>query len=233
MKIYAIICTRTKELKPVTSGLLHTLSSFGVDVKVLANQDSIFSAYKKGLEMCHASAKDIVIFCHDDIQLLNGNTDFHAALGKCLEEETGIVGPAGTACLGSTAVWWDKELWRKGYHRGGVDHVSDIHNNERLIQNTHYGPYGQVVALDGLFLAARKEVWDTIGLQKPPYFEGLWDFYDIHYTTTAHKLNYKNYAVPIRLIHLSTGQLVGRDSWHKNREAFIKQTELPLTLKNE
>ena len=34
---------------------------------------------------------------------------------------------------------------------------------------------------------------------------------------------------PISIIHDSSGELVGRDSWHKNREAFIHNVKLPLS----
>ena len=226
MKLYAIICTRDKDINPVTTTLVNTLSSYGVEVKLLVNQASIFSAYEKGLQACEASPQDIIICCHDDIVLLNEKVSFVAALASCTNPETGVVGPAGTSLLGKDAVWWNQERWQAGYHRGAVRHND---KEQEKIQNTHYGPYGQVVALDGLFLAARKEVWEKIGFKKPDYFEGLWDFYDIHYTTSAHLLGLKNYAVPIKLTHYSSGELVGRDSWHKNRQAFIENTELPLS----
>jgi hypothetical protein len=58
----------------------------------------------------------------------------------------------------------------------------------------------------------------------------LWDFYDIHYTTTAHHLGFENHTVPVDLIHHSNGELVGRDSWHKNRKAFIANTKLPIKI---
>ena len=86
------------------------------------------------------------------------------------------------------------------------------------------------MALDGLFLAARKEVWEEVGLQKPSYFEGQWDFYDIHYTTKSHILGYKNYTIPLNIVHYSGGDLVGRDSWHKNRMSFIANTQLPIIV---
>ena len=228
MQIFSITCTRDKNLGDVPKALFSTLSSYGVDVKVLANQTSIFDAYKKGLDSCKANPDDIIILCHDDLQFMGDKAGFIAALSPCIKKETGIVGPAGTTFLGKEAVWWDHERWQAGYHRGQVQHRNEV-NGRTEIHSTNYGPYGQVVALDGLFLAARKEVWDTIGLDKPNYFEGNWDFYDIHYTTTAHLLGYKNYAVPLRVIHQSAGILVGRDSWHKNRKAFIENTELPLT----
>jgi len=229
MKFFAVICTRNPKLSSQTRGLVSKLSSFGVDVKLLVNQDSIFSAYHKGLTKCEASDTDIVIFCHDDIQILSNKENFIAALSICVKPKTGIVGPAGTTFLGENAVWWDHDNWKKGLHRGAVNHIAQ--EEPPTIDTTTYGPYGEVVALDGLFLAARKKVWEHIKVEKPTYFEGLWDFYDIHYTTTAHALGYNNYAVPIKMIHHSSGQLVGRDSWHKNRTAFIKHTTLPMKVK--
>ena len=233
MKLFAIICTRDKKtLTPVTARLIHTLSSYGVDVKILPSQKSIFEAYKKGIDSCDAQDTDIIIYCHDDIHILNSKTHFLKVLSKCADSSTGVIGPAGTTLLGEDAIWWAHDKWTEGYHRGHVNHQPKSEKFNQEVEKTHYGPYGQVVALDGLFLAARKEVWDNIGLDKPSYFEGNWDFYDIHYTTKSHLLGYKNYAVDIHLIHHSFGELVGRDSWHKNREAFIKNTTLPMEVKD-
>lgn len=225
MKIFTILCTRDKNSNPIRQKLVDTLSSFGIYVKMLINQDSIFSAYKKGLEGCDAAENDIIIFCHDDIEILNNKASFLATLSVCLDASTGIVGPAGTTFLDVDAIWWNQKRWAKGFHSGKVKHIT----NSQL-HTTDYGPYRRVVALDGLFLAARKETWDKVKLEKPTYFDGLWDFYDIYYTTTAHNLGYKNYAVPIDLLHHSNGELAGRDSWHNNREAFIANTKLPLKI---
>jgi len=228
MRIFAIICTREANLKPVTKGLVHTLSSYGVNVKLLIDQKSIFSAYQKGLDICKPEPTDIIIYCHDDIQIFSPRQSFIAALAKCVEADTGIVGPAGTSFLGEDAVWWNMEKWKKGYHKGAVKHLS--RQDPAQVVTTSYGETGQVVALDGLFLAARAEVWEKINLKKPNYFKGKWDFYDIHYTTTAHNLGYKNYVLPIDMLHHSNGELVGRDSWHQNRQAFIANTNLPIRI---
>ena len=227
MKLFAIICTRTKDLSPTTSTLVNTLSSYGVEVKLLVNQQSIFDAYQKGLEKCDAKNKDIIICCHDDLEIKATKSQFLVGISKCVYEEIGIIGVAGTTLLDEDAVWWNQERWQAGLHKGFVIHYNKEH---KKLHDTHYGPHGQVVALDGLFLAARKEVWETVGFKKPSYFEGEWDFYDIHYTTTAHHLGFKNYTVPIKMIHYSSGELVGRDSWHKNRNAFINNTKLPIRI---
>ena len=49
MKIYALICTRSADYSVVTAALIKQLKEFGISVKVLANQKSIFKAYKKAL----------------------------------------------------------------------------------------------------------------------------------------------------------------------------------------
>ena len=195
---------------------------------LMCKQKSIFDAYKQAFDKVNPNPEDLFIFCHDDIEIHEAPEDFV----KKIQEETkdddvGFIGPAGTTDLGTNAVWWDREKWRAGKHRGRVYHV---HPDQNYPVDTLYGFPGNVVALDGLFLAARAKTIQRVGLEKPEYFEGEWDFYNIHYTTKAFQLGYTNKAVDIKIIHHSLGELVGRDSWHKNREAFISKTELPLTI---
>ena len=130
--------------------------------------------------------------------------------------------------LGPTAIWWDQERWRQKLHRGNVIHLNE--KKEEYV--TYYGPQGEVAVLDGLFLAAQPKVLNDVGLQKPVYFEGEWDFYDIHYTSQAFLKGYKNKVLELNILHNSRGELVGRDSWHKNRAAFISKTNLPLRIKS-
>jgi len=226
MKIYALICTRSADYSVVTAALIKQLKEFGISVKVLANQKSIFKAYKKGLKACNPKDNDIVIMCHDDIEIRQSKEEFIAALGMCLGPKVGIIGPAGTTKLGTNAVWWDHDLWKRDYHRGFV-----MHRHTDKDEGTRYGKYGRVVVLDGLFLAARGYVWKKLDLSQPKEFEGNWDFYDIYYTSQAHFKGFENQAAPIILCHHSRGELAGRDSWHNNRQAFQKMTRLPLTLK--
>jgi len=37
-------------------------------------------------------------------------------------------------------------------------------------------------------------------------------------------------VMDIKIFHNSRGELVGRDSWHKNREAFIANNDLPIEI---
>ena len=225
--IYAFICTRSKNFSNTTNKLSSYLSRAGVKTKFLVGQKSIFSGYSNAFKKFNVQDNDIVIMCHDDIEILTDPEVFkNIIVNTCLKVDTGFIGVAGTTHLSEDAVWWNHQLWQQGKHRGHVYHGKDIMEAD----STYYGKPDRVVCMDGLFLAASGRVLRDVGLDKPEYFEGDWDFYDIHYTVTAHKKKYKNHVVPISLLHNSKGELAGRDSWHKNREAFIKNTQLPILL---
>ena len=229
MNVNAVICTRSREdISPTTHATINYFSNLGIRVWLMCNQGSIFSAYETAFKKAEPDPEDLFIFCHDDIEIHEPKEDF---LSKLIQEtestDVGFVGVAGTTVLGKDAVWWDRDNWRAGKHRGRVFHV---HPDQTHPVDTLYGFPGEVVVLDGLFLAARARTISQIGLEKPEYFEGKWDFYDIHYTSKAFLEGFTNKAVDVKIVHHSLGELAGRDSWHKNREAFISNTELPLQI---
>ena len=226
MKTYAFICTRNKNFSTTLKRLLKYLDEANVATKLLISQNSIFSGYEKAFNRIKPEDNDIIILCHDDIEVLTDTNNFNTILKVELNKDTGFIGVAGTTYLGEDAVWWNHDNWAKGYHRGTVYHGDSMGKAAK----THYGAPGEVTVMDGVFLAARAKVLKDIKLEKPSYFVGDWDFYDIHYTSKAHRLGYKNKVAPINILHHSRGELVGRTSWHKNREAFINQMKLPLAL---
>lgn len=228
MKIYAFICTRDKNLSETTKKLVSYLSSCNIDTKLLVGAKSIFSGYQKALEQTKPKDDDIIILCHDDIEILSSKEYFAKALSYRLgDPKTGFVGVAGTTLLSEDAIWWNHTIWSQGKHRGLVFHGESIETSKA----TYYGDNDRVVVLDGLFLAAKAKILREVGLQKPSYLEGDWDFYDIHYTFTANDKGYHNYTIPIFILHNSFGELAGRESWHKNRTNFINTHRLPKEIK--
>tara|TARA_R110000796_G_scaffold188778_1_gene305709 strand:- start:691 stop:1383 length:693 start_codon:yes stop_codon:yes gene_type:complete len=228
MNIHAVICTRSRDdVSETTDKLLAFLCSCGIGVYLLSGAKSLFKAYTGAYQKIDPKPEDIMIFCHDDIEIREDPKEFVRKLTEGLSlPESGFVGPAGTTCLGPEAIWWNQREWQQRKHKGKVLHL----NPEGQEYLTPYGPPGDVVVLDGLFLAARKKVIDEVGLEKPEYFEGEWDFYDLHYTSQAFLKGYTNKVIDMNILHNSRGELVGRDSWHKNRESFIAHTELPLEI---
>ena len=223
---FALIPTKSNELKQITKDLLSYLASIGIEVILLPNKKSIFSAYEQGLNLIqekNPQPNDVVILCHDDIEIINKPEHFKQQLNFIAHNtQIGFAGPAGTTLLGQDSVWWDHSRWQQGHHSGFV-----FHGKKFDYHTTYYGEYRRVVVLDGLFLAAKYETLKKINISRPDTFEGLWDFYDLYYTMQAHKLGLHNKTLPFLIRHESMGELAGRDSWHKNREAFIKMYQLP------
>lgn len=227
MKIFAFICTRSKDLSPTTQRLVSYLSRCNIQTKLLVNQKSIFSGYAKALKDLEADPEDIVIMCHDDIDILLSRDNFTSILINSLADSTtGFIGPAGTTTLTHTSVWWDQEQWQLGKHRGMVFHGKGLTLNPEI---TFYGQCGPVAVLDGVFLAATVKTLKEVGLEKPDYLEGGWDFYDIHYTLVAHRKGLVNKAVPLLLTHNSPGS-IDRESWNTNRICFFNKhkNEFPI-----
>jgi GT2 family glycosyltransferase len=230
MNIHAIICTRDRnDVSETTDKLISFLCRCNIAIYLISGAKSIFSAYLGAFEKIDPAPDDVVIFCHDDIEIRDRPEDFVQRITSALSlPEAGFVGAAGTKHLNEDPVWWDINRWKEGKHSGRVIHL-DPTGKEYI---TEYGPPEDVVVLDGLFLAAKPHVIKEVGLQKPEYFEGEWDFYDIHYTSQAFLKGYTNRVIEMNILHNSRGELVGRDSWHKNKDAFAKKTKLPLMIKD-
>jgi len=226
-KIKAYICTRTREWSPTLHCLHSYLDKNGIEPVLLTNKSSIFSAYAEQFAKDQVKMKDddIIILCHDDIGILTDGAIFKESLISTLNlDKVAFAGVAGTTRLEPDAIWWNHDNWKLGLHRGLVFHGDNL----STMAPSYYGKPGRVVALDGLFLAARVSTLKEIGLQKPKDFEGDWDFYDIWYTVSAYEKGYSNIVLPVFVRHQSTGELVGRSSWHLNRQAFIKKFRLPI-----
>lgn len=229
MKIHAIVCTRSSDKRPNKHKLAKYFKRCGIELHLLEDQNSIFDAYNETVQNIQPEDSDIIILCHDDIEILLDPSVFVEMLVReLMPSDIGFVGPAGTTLLAEDCVWWDHQRWQQGFHRGLVYHGDNLGSMDA----TWYGKPGQVVCLDGLFLAAKGRTLKKIKMQRPKEFVGKWDFYDIYYTIQAHKKGLKNKAIPVMMIHHSMGELAGRDSWMKNRQAFSKMFTFPIHCTN-
>ena len=146
MDIYALICTRSREdISPVTDQLLSFLSRCGIKIFLIAGAKSIFKAYHGALEKTQAKPDDIIIMCHDDIEIKEDPTVFVEKLKDTFKRYMiAFAGPAGTTFLDTDAVWWEQNRWKQGFHKGKVTHI-DPQNKP---YPTYYGPPDDVVLLD-------------------------------------------------------------------------------------
>ena len=223
MKKYAFIPSRDGKSETL-SVLKEFLTSAGYDVKVLIGKSSIFEAYGGAVKEFNISAKDRIIMCHDDIEVLNNVKSFNEILDFHFEfPKSGFLGVAGAKVLLPHGVWWANYSMEhvprdpNNLLSGAVFHGNDFQS----IGLDHYGGYAKTVVMDGVFLAATGAVLNSIQLKQPKSFPGGWHFYDIFYTFQAFKKGFVNVTAPILLRHESGGNT--SELYEDNRLSFIER----------
>ena len=157
---------------------------------------------------------DIIVLCHDDLDILSKPADLIANLNVTRKPNVGFIGLAGSCYIPREGGWWNARNTgdARGFVFQGTDHASMSPN--------YFGKAGQAVILDGCFLAITYGNLKKIGLDQPDYLETGWDFYDIHLTYKAHLEGFSNYVVPIIAMHESPGMM--REGWFEAREKFMR-----------
>ncbi len=220
----SFIIARHRE--PYFQACTASLERLGVqDVVGVSNAPSIFAAYDEGLKF---AKHETVCFLHEDVVVNGLEERFLDAL--LAAPDTGLLGIAGTRVLNRHAIWWqgehDTEIQGTPGALSGL--VRHAHPDDSRTLN-YYGAFGQVVALDGVCLLARKETILRLGGFADAGLTGF-DFYDISISIRAHLAGLRNYTMPIDLTHWGVGNI--RPSWEQNRQAFLAKYahNLPLSL---
>lgn len=206
MNRYAIIPTRESitdcEDKTTTVGKLNEfLTGAGWEVHFVRNAKSILGAFREGVEQLCVLAKDYVIFCHDDIEILNNAEYFNKIIDIRLEDTTtGFTGVAGTSILDTRINWF---ACSQHYNSGGgmVYHG----NSYETMRISPYGNETNVVTLDGLFLATTGKILHSISLRSPSSWKSKWHHYDTFLTLQCHIKNKVNRIAPLCIRHASGG----------------------------
>lgn len=180
-----------------------------VDAKSLAD------GYNRGLR---AAIGEHVIFSHDDIEIIS--PDLAGRLQDHLSRFD-IVGVAGTSLLGHPR-------WLQAgppYLHGQVAHplpeggyTVDIYGASRRV-------FGGIQALDGLFMAMRRDVLAKLTFDDAT-FDGF-HVYDVDFTFRAHLAGYKlAVACDIQVLHQSAGQY--DKTWEIHARRFLQKHQSAL-----
>jgi len=216
--IYFSVCSRSgKQPKSLSKLINYCNRNEFTRVHVAYDAPSIYQGHKDNLEYfkcLNMEDDDIIVLCHDDVDVLSNSEDLLKYLEIARKPNVGFVGVAGSCYLPNDGAWWNAR--KTGNARGFVFQGS---NPETMMPN-YFGKSGQVVVLDGCFLAITYKNLRKIGLDEPEYLETGWDFYDIHMTYKAHLDGYSNYAVPIIIMHESPGMM--REGWYTAKEKFMR-----------
>lgn len=145
------------------------------------------------------SASEIVCTMHNDLIIFEKGWQHKVASLIESNANVGLVGFAGRRTI-------DK--------RGVVDEKSLVHNmvNEDLNQRMRE-PSREVAVLDGVFVAARKKVFQEIGCFDEVY--GIMHFYDVDISLKSLKAGYKNFICAVEALHIYNGGVTRKTKAYK------------------
>ena len=199
----------------------------GVPVEVVAYDNSrdrlgICAVYNQLLSKC---AGEICCFAHDDILFLKSG--WGKELTNVLAQPSvGLVGVAGCDLISRTAVPW----WVVGRKFTFMSVVSSFDRTGKPRQKANHRKSGlyPAVILDGVFLAARHEVFRTLSFDETS-FPGF-HFYDLDLSMQISKKAALIIDCNIPIYHASEGKY--DLSWQNDLQSFLVKwkTVLPACV---
>lgn len=170
---------------------------------------SFFSAWGAGIKR---ATKKFLVFTHQDTQFLK-----FPDLEEIFKPKIGMVGVAGSREINKNEPWWySPQRLAAGKLSGGI-----YHETSEFSGVSYFGPYGEVVVLDGVCLVTTKDRLKKIGgLPQKDY--GAWDFYDQIISLEFIKHGFKLLTVPILMTHFSTGKKK-RPTFMIDRQRFVEE----------
>ncbi len=196
-RIAFVICSiRPERFARLTADLRARFAGHALDIVGIHDARSLCEGYARGIA---AASGDLVVLCHDDIEILT--PDFADRLIAHLRR-VDIVGVAGTTRL-AAPVW----TWAGWPALHGIVVHGEPDGGRCAV--SFYGPASPpgapVQALDGLFIAMRRSVLDTVRFDAA-IFDGF-HFYDVDFTYAAHLAGCAiGVATDIALLHHSPGR---------------------------
>jgi hypothetical protein len=174
--VSVIVCSiDTVKFERVRASYAKTFGASPWELVGIHDARSLAEGYARGLAQSRGA---IVVFSHDDIDILTPG--LHGALRAALAAAD-VVGIAGaTQLMGPAFAWGGKR-----YTRGRFVQPVQGGGLELLIFNPAPDVSTGMQALDGVFIAARREVAESVGFDAVT-FDGF-HLYDIDFTYRAHR----------------------------------------------
>jgi hypothetical protein len=206
-----VMCSATPaRLEAALRGFRAALGAREHEFVVIPDARSLTEGYTRGLAK---SRHGIVVFSHDDVELMSGGP--FEALDRALEGND-VVGIAGARLVTGPAVMWSGHP-----HLGGFVALPDAQAPESMVAwvySLECGVLAGMQSLDGMFLAARREAALAIGWDTAT-FDGF-HFYDLDFTYRAHLAGLRvALTTDISALHMSDGSFDA--SWQRHAARFV------------
>jgi GT2 family glycosyltransferase len=221
--ISIIICSIDPgKFAAVSRNLADRLGDAPFEIIGIHDARSLSEAYNRGIAR---SRGDILIFCHDDIEILT--PDFHARICSHLQTYD-MVGCAGTSFLIDSKWAYAGDPFIHGIVAYPEDDAWPANRLFTVVWGGFKGAIvGDIQALDGLFLAANRRVLDAVRFDDAT-FDGF-HLYDIDFSYAAHLAGFKLAIFKdIVIVHQSHGNF--GDEWTPYADKFMQkyQGRLPV-----
>lgn len=221
--ISIIICSKDSIfLKAVSDNVAATI---GLPHEIISIDNSqglmgICAAYNAG---AGRSKYDLLCFMHEDIRFHTSGWGMVVA-DILADRSIGLLGVTGSHYLvDAPAPWWGGGL--NLCKRNVLERHAD-NSRERVWQNPDQDRLADVVAVDGLWLCTRKEVWqeNRFDEQTFPFFH----FYDLDFSAQVVQKYRVCVTFDILIEHFSRGQF--NEDWVRSALAFACkwQEKLPI-----
>ena len=212
MKLISIIVCSIDPLKFANVTANYAARLAGVNYEIVAIHDaiSLTEAYNRGVKRARG---EVIVFSHDDIEHLR--VDFARELLGSIESAD-LVGAAGTSrCVDA--------YWAAAGHpnlHGSCAYPASGGTVNLVIYGIDASMTQGIQALDGMFFAARREVFERVTFDEKN-FDGF-HVYDVDFSFCAYKAGFRvavnnNFLV----LHKSGGQF--GDAWLHYRERFLRK----------
>lgn len=180
-----------------------------VEICVLNDARSLAEAYNRGAAQTRG---EWIVFCHDDIRC--ARADFAARLAAAMDRFD-VFGPAGAMRAEGPAALW-------GGPASGMAQVSYPLPDGRILATlAGIGPVHQPAQLlDGLFIAARRRVWQQLPFDAERF--DAFHLYDMDFSFSCHRHGFAvGIAQDLHLLHDSFGNFDER--WSDYADRFVRK----------
>ncbi len=189
----------------------------------LANAKPITEVYNR---LAEQAKYPFFCFIHEDIQFQTKNWSANLLHSFEKNKETGLIGIAGSKYKSRTPSGWSTGLldldFCNIFHKNKNGITEHLYNNPRQAINEN------VVNIDGVFIAIRKEVWNTVRFNES-LLRGF-HLYDIDISFQVTKKWKAAVIFNIDILHFTEGGSFGNEwveytlKWHKYFSNELPQT---------
>lgn len=210
--ISAVVCSiHPEKFEKISFALKTQFADHDFEIIGIHNAQSLCEGYNRGARKARG---DVLIFCHDDISF--PLQDFGKRVLSHLQR-LDLVGVAGASKL-VNGRWGDAG---PPWCRGQVLHVPpDGKGFLYFVSGLHGSATDKMVALDGVFLATHRSVWQSLQFDERT-FDGF-HLYDIDFSYRAHLAGYRiGVPLDLLLLHQSTGRFDA--AWRHYHARFLEK----------